>query len=118
VTLALARTSTSGQVARLQRMSGLQEDRLALSESRCDIRWLIGRGKTPTLCVIPLFSVAAMEKCCDACGDEEYYFMSGSSASQAVSISEASIAVDRKSMVHTVAGWSRKDADYLCIFSI
>jgi hypothetical protein len=30
--------------------------------------------KTPTLCVIPVFSVAVMEKCCDACGDGEYLF--------------------------------------------
>jgi hypothetical protein len=35
-----------------------------------------GRGKTPTFCVFPVFSVAVMEKCCDACGDGEYYFRS------------------------------------------
>jgi hypothetical protein len=28
-----------------------------------------GRGKTPTVCVFPVFSVTVMEKCCDACGD-------------------------------------------------
>jgi hypothetical protein len=28
-----------------------------------------GGGKTPTFCVFPVFSVAVMEKCCDACGD-------------------------------------------------
>jgi hypothetical protein len=28
-------------------------------------------------CVFPVFSVAVMEKCCDACGDGEYYFRSG-----------------------------------------
>jgi hypothetical protein len=38
--------------------------------------------KTPTFCVFPVFSVAVMEKCCDACGDGEYYFRSGFSALQ------------------------------------
>jgi hypothetical protein len=33
------------------------------------IRWMSGGGKTPTFCVFPVFSVAVMEKCCDACGD-------------------------------------------------
>jgi hypothetical protein len=28
-----------------------------------------GGGKTPTFCVFLVFSVAVMEKCCDACGD-------------------------------------------------
>jgi hypothetical protein len=36
-----------------------------------------GRGKTPTFCVFPVFSVAVMEKCCDACGDGEYYLAVG-----------------------------------------
>jgi hypothetical protein len=35
------------------------------------------REKTPTFCVFPVFSVAVMEKCCDACGDGKYYFRSG-----------------------------------------
>jgi hypothetical protein len=33
-----------------------------------DILWLSGRGKTPTLCVFPVFSAAVMEECCDDCG--------------------------------------------------
>jgi hypothetical protein len=46
--------------------------------------------------------VAFMEKCCDACGYGEYYFRSGISASEGTGVSEASTAVDRISMGHTV----------------
>jgi hypothetical protein len=49
-----------------------QRHRLPLTGSRWDIRWLIGRRTKPTLCVFPVFSVAAMEKSCDACGDGKY----------------------------------------------
>jgi hypothetical protein len=49
-----------------------------------------------------VFSVAVMEKCCDACGDGEYYFQSGFAALQGDGVSEASSAVDRKSTGHTV----------------
>jgi hypothetical protein len=35
---------------------------------------------TSTLCVFPVFSVAVMDKCWDACGDGEYYFRSDCSA--------------------------------------
>jgi hypothetical protein len=70
-------------------------------------------GKTPTLrcvtvegrrtlCVFPVFSVAVMEKCCDACGDGEYYFRSGFSTLQGDDVSEASTAVEGKSMRYTV----------------
>jgi hypothetical protein len=38
----------------------------AFTGSRWDTRWVSGRGKTPTFCVFPVFSVAVMEKCCDA----------------------------------------------------
>jgi hypothetical protein len=34
----------------------------------------------------PVFRVVVMEKCCDACGDGEYYFRSGCSASCNASI--------------------------------
>jgi hypothetical protein len=57
-----------------------------------------------------------MEKCCDACGDEEYYLRSDFPASEGDSVSEASNAVDRKSMGHTVADRSWNEADFLCIF--
>jgi hypothetical protein len=66
-------------------------------------------------CVFPEFSVAVIEKCCDACGDGEYYFRSGFSASEAADVSEASNAVDRKSMGHTVAERSWNETDFLCI---
>jgi hypothetical protein len=39
-------------------------------------RWLIGRRTKPTFCVFAVFSVAVMEKCCDACFHGEYYFRS------------------------------------------
>jgi hypothetical protein len=81
---------------------GVQRHRLPLTGSRWDIRWVSGSGKTPTFCVFPVFSVAVMEKCCDACGDGEYYFRSGFSTLQGDGVSEASTAVDRKSMGHTV----------------
>jgi hypothetical protein len=45
---------------------------------------------TPTFCVFPVLSVAVMEKCCDACGDEEYCFRSGFSALQVDGVSEVS----------------------------
>jgi hypothetical protein len=45
------------------------ESSIAFDRSRWDIRWLIGRRTKPTLCVLPVYSVTAMEKSCDACGD-------------------------------------------------
>jgi hypothetical protein len=39
-----------------------------------NIRLVSYSGKTPTFCVFPVFSVAVMEKCCDACGDGTKYF--------------------------------------------
>jgi hypothetical protein len=59
----------SGQVFRRQKVPVYQYHRLPLTGSRWDIRWVSGGGKTPTFCVFPVFSVAVMEKCCDACGD-------------------------------------------------
>jgi hypothetical protein len=108
----------SGRVFRRQRVPEFQRHRLPLTGSRWDIRWLIGRRTKPTFCVFPVFSVAVMEKCCDACGDGEYYFRSGFSASEGAGVSEASIAVDRKSMGHTVADRSSNEADFLCISCI
>jgi hypothetical protein len=86
VTLAVTENTISGQVVWRHRVLLSQEHRLLLTGSRWDIRWLSGRGKTPTLCVFPVFSVAVMEKCCDACGDGEYYFRSGCLASCNASI--------------------------------
>jgi hypothetical protein len=74
-----------------------------LTGNRRDIRLVSYSGKTPTFCVFSVFSVAVMEKCCDACGDGEYYFRSGFSTSQGDDVIRmASSAVDRKSMGHTV----------------
>jgi hypothetical protein len=87
--------------------------RLALTGSRLDIRWLSCRGKTPTFCVFPVISVVVLEKCCDACGDGEYYFRSNSSATEDVGVQVASSSVDRKSLAPTVAERSCKVADFL-----
>jgi hypothetical protein len=80
----------------------------------------MGRGTKPTFClffcIFPVFSVAVMEKFCDARDDREYYFRSGFSASESAGISVASTAVDRKSMGFTVADGLWNEADFLCIF--
>jgi hypothetical protein len=52
-----------------------------------------GRGTTPTFCVFPVFSVAVMEKCWDACGDGEYYLRWGFLVSLGDGVSEAPTAV-------------------------
>jgi hypothetical protein len=72
----------------------------------------------PTFCVIPLFSVAVMEKCCDAYGDGEYYLRLIHSASEGAGVSKALTAVDRKSMGHTVADRSSNEADFQCVSCI
>jgi hypothetical protein len=103
VTLAVTGNSVSGRIVRRQRMLLSQKHRLSLTGSRWDIRWLSGRGKTPTLCVFPLVGVALMEKFCDASGDGENYFSLGSLTSEGAGVLKASIVVDRKSMGYTVA---------------
>jgi hypothetical protein len=87
-----------------------------LTGSRCDIRWLIGRRTKPTFCVFPVFSMAFLAKCFEACGDVDYYFRSGFLASEGACVSEASTGVDRKSMGHTVGDRSSNEADFLCGF--
>jgi hypothetical protein len=81
-----------------------QRHRLPLTGSRCDIRWLIGRRTKPTFCVFPVFLAWRLKKSVVtlAC-DGEYYLRSSFSASEGAGVSAASIAVDRKSMGHTVA---------------
>jgi hypothetical protein len=81
VTLAVTGNTIFGRVFWRQVVPVSEWRRWPLTGSRRDIRWLSGRGKTPTLCVFPVFSVAVMEKCCDACGDGKYYFRPGCSAS-------------------------------------
>jgi hypothetical protein len=118
VTLAVTGNIISGRVFRCYRVPVLLRHRLPLTGSRWDIRWVSYGGKTPTFCVFPVFSVAVMEKCCDACGDGEYYFRSGFSELQGDTVSEASTAVDGKSMGHTFGEVQWKDADFLFISCI
>jgi hypothetical protein len=51
---------------------------------------MFGRRTKPTLCVFfcvfHVFSMAVMEKCCDACGDGKYYLRSGFSASEGAGV--------------------------------
>jgi hypothetical protein len=114
-TLAVTGNTNSGRVVWRQRVLISRLHRFLLSGSRWDIRWLRGRGKTPTLCVFPVLSASVMEKCCDACGVGEYYFRSSCLSSWSAVISVASIVFDRQSMGHTVAERSWKDADFVCI---
>jgi hypothetical protein len=79
---------------------------------------MIGRRTKPTFYGFLVFSVAFMQKCCDACGYGEYYFRSGFSASEFVGVSAASIAIDRMSMGHTVDDRSSNEADFLWISCI
>jgi hypothetical protein len=76
VTLAVTDNTVCGRVFRRQKVPGFQRHRPPLTGSRWDIRWLIGRRTKPTFCVFPVFIVAVMEKCCDACGDGNYCFRS------------------------------------------
>jgi hypothetical protein len=77
---------------------------------------VIGRGTKPTVCILPVFSVAVMGKWCDVCDDREYYFRSGFPASGGAGVSVASIPVDRKSLGFTVVDGSWNEADFLCNF--
>jgi hypothetical protein len=89
-----------------------------LTGNRWDKRWLSGRGKTPTLCVFPVFSVAVMKKCCDVCGDGEYYCRLSFLASQGAGVSEAT------SVFLTGSRWdirwlsSRGKTPTLCAFPV
>jgi hypothetical protein len=74
-----------------------------------------GRGKTPTFCVFPVFSVAVNLKCCDAYGDGNRYFQSGFSTLQGDGVPGALTGVDRNSMGHLLGQLSWKDADCLYI---
>jgi hypothetical protein len=70
--------------------------------SRRVIRLVSYSQKTPTFCVFPVFSVAVMEKCCDAYGDGIMHFQSGVLALQADGVSLTSNVVDRKTMGYKV----------------
>jgi hypothetical protein len=115
LTLAATRNALSVPVVRRKWVPTFEWHWLPLTGNRRDVRWLSGRVKTPTFCVLLVFSVEVMEKYSDACGDGEYYIRSGYSATADVSVLIASTAVDWKSMGHTVAERSWRDADFLCI---
>jgi hypothetical protein len=81
VTLAVTGNTIPGHAVWRQRMWVSPKHRLSFIRSRWNIRWQSGREKTPTLCVFPVITVAVIKKFCDACGDGEYYFLSGCLAS-------------------------------------
>jgi hypothetical protein len=66
VTLAVKGNTNSGRVYRRQRVQECKGHRQPLTGIRWDIRWMIGRRTKPTFCIFCAFSVAVMEKCCDA----------------------------------------------------
>jgi hypothetical protein len=72
VTIAVKGNTISGRVFRRQRVPEFKRHRLPLTGSRWDKRWLIGRRTKPIFCVFPVFSVAVLERGCDACRDWEY----------------------------------------------
>jgi hypothetical protein len=77
VTRAVTENTLFGLVFRSHRLQVFPRHRLPLTTRREEIRWVSGREKTPTFCVFPVFSEAVMQKCCQACGDGEYYFQPG-----------------------------------------
>jgi hypothetical protein len=102
MTLAVTGNTICGWVFWRFGVTVFQGHRMPLIGSRLDIRWVSGRGMTPTFCVFPVFSVAVMEKCCDACGDGEYFFRSGFSTLQCDGVQGVTTAFDRRSMGHMV----------------
>jgi hypothetical protein len=82
VTLVVTGNTISGRVLLFQRVPEFKRHRIPLTGSRCYIRWLIDRRTKPIFCVFAVFSVAVMERGCDAYRDGEYYFRSSFSASE------------------------------------
>jgi hypothetical protein len=115
VTLAVTRNTNSCRVIRRYRVTVFKWQRLPMTGSRWNIRWVSGREMTPTFFVFPLFSVTGREKCYDACGDGESHLRLGFLAFRGDVFSVASNAVDRKSIGHTVGERSWNDADVQCI---
>jgi hypothetical protein len=72
VTFAVTGNTIAASVVWRQRVPESWKQRVFLTGSRWDIRFVSGRGKTPTLCAFPGGGVAVMEKCCDVFGDGEY----------------------------------------------
>jgi hypothetical protein len=94
VTLAVTGTTISSRIFRHGRVPVFQRHRLPLTGNRWEIRWLSSRRTKATFCVFPVFSVAVLERCCDASGDGEYYFRSGYSTGWGAGVPKASIAVE------------------------
>jgi hypothetical protein len=61
VTLAVMGKNICGRIVWRRRMQVIERLRVLLTGSRWDIRWLSGSGRTPTLCVIPVLTVAVIE---------------------------------------------------------
>jgi hypothetical protein len=61
VTLAVTGNTISGRIFRRYGVPEFKRHRLPLTESRWDIRWLIGRRTKPTFCVFPVLTVAVTE---------------------------------------------------------
>jgi hypothetical protein len=118
VTLAVTGNSIYGRVFRRCRVTVFQRHRMPLTGCRWDIRLVSYSEETPTFCVFPVMSVSVMEKCCDACGEGEYFFRSGFFESQGAGVIDASTAVDQMTSGHTVGERSWNDADFLCISCI
>jgi hypothetical protein len=118
VTLAVTGNTISGRVFPFQGVPEFHSYRLLLTGSRCYKQWLTDRRTKPLFCVFPVFSVAVLERGCDACRDGEYYLRSVFSVSNGAGVSWASTAINRKSMRHTMGDRSSNEADFLCISSI
>jgi hypothetical protein len=72
VTLAVTGITISGRVFPFHRVPEFYRHRSLLTGSRCYIQWLIDRRTKPIFFVFNVFSVAVMERGCDACRDGEY----------------------------------------------
>jgi hypothetical protein len=97
VTLAVKGNTISDRRFRRFGVTVCNRRRRPLTEVDEIYSWLVAVECRLTLCVFPVFSMTVMEKCCDACGEGEYYLWSGFSTIQGDGVSEASTAVDRKS---------------------
>jgi hypothetical protein len=69
VTLPVTGITISGRVFWTHGMPVSEWLRLPLSGSQWDIRWLSRHGNTLTLYALSVFTLAVLEKFCDACGD-------------------------------------------------
>jgi hypothetical protein len=77
VTLVVTENINCGQFFLFQRVPEFERHRLLLTESRCYIQWVIDRRTKPIFCVFPVYSVAVMDRGCDACRDAGVLFPIG-----------------------------------------